>query len=66
MEEKKGYVIELHATFAFCAGSYKEALEKIFENIDLNETSWVDELVEELTPEEFEEQYGDYDYDDEE
>ena len=55
---KKGYVIELHATFAFVAESKEEALQKIFENIDLNETPWEDEVLEELTPEEFKGRYG--------
>lgn len=53
-----GYVIELHATFAFCADSYEQALQKIFDNIDLNETCWDDEIIEELSCEEFEERYG--------
>lgn len=56
---KKGYVIELHATFAFEADSYEEALSTIRENIDLNETEMIDELVEELSHEDFQNRFGD-------
>lgn len=52
-----GYVIELHATFAYKAESYEEALSAIYENIDLNDTCWTDELVEELSEEEFDNEY---------
>lgn len=52
-----GYVIELHATFAYKADSKEEALQAIFNNIDLNETEWVDEVVEEMSEEEFDERF---------
>lgn len=52
-----GYVIELHATFAYKADSKEEALQAIFNNIDLNETELVDEVVEEMSEEEFDERF---------
>ena len=52
----KGYVIELHATFAFKGDSYEDAIRVIFEHIDLNEIAWEDELVKEMTAEEFAEE----------
>lgn len=53
----KGYVVELKARFAFEGDSYEEALNAIFNHIDLNETEWEDYLVEEMTAEEFEERF---------
>ena len=50
----RGYVIELRATFAFKGDTYEDAIQAIFEHVDLNDTSWVDSLVEEMTEEEFE------------
>ena len=54
----KGYVIELHASFAFKGKTKEEAIQKIFDTIDLNETFWEQEILEELTEEEFDEVYG--------
>ena len=53
-----GYVIELHATFAYKANNKEEALRAIFDNIDLNETEWEDEVVEEISEEEFDEKFN--------
>ncbi len=53
-----GYVIELHATFAYKANNKEEALRAIFDNIDLNETEWEDEVVEEISEEEFDERFN--------
>lgn len=53
----KGYVIELHATFAFKGDSYEDAIKAIFEHIDMNETAWEDELVKEMTAEEFDKEF---------
>lgn len=53
----KGYVIELHATFAFKGDSYEDAIRAIFEHIDLNETAWEDELVKEMTADEFDKEF---------
>ena len=55
--EMKGYVIELHTTFAFKAESYEDALNAILENIDLNETPWEDECVQEMTADEFDKRF---------
>ena len=52
-----GYVIELRATFAYKANSKEEALRAIFDNIDLNETEWEDEIIEEISEEEFDERF---------
>lgn len=54
----KGYVIELHATFAYKANSKEEALEAIFNNIDLNETEWCDEVIEEISEDEFDNRFA--------
>jgi hypothetical protein len=54
----KGYVIELHATFAFKGDSYEDAVQEIFNHIDLNETPWEDSLVKEMTEEEFNKEFG--------
>lgn len=54
----KGYVIELHATFAFKGENYEDAVQAIFNNIDLNETPWEDSLVKEVTEEDFNKEFG--------
>lgn len=54
----KGFVIELHASFAFKAETKEEAIEKIFNTIDLNETYWEENLIAEMSEEEFDEVYG--------
>ena len=53
----KGYIIEIHATFAYKGDSYEDAVSKIFQNIDLNETPQEDALVTEMTEEEFDEEF---------
>lgn len=54
----KGFVIELHASFAFKAETKEEAIQKIFNAIDLNDTYWEENLVAEMSEEEFDEVYG--------
>ena len=53
-----GFVIELRARFALMGEHSEETIQRIFNNIDLNESHWEYEVLEELTEEEFDEVYN--------